>query len=197
MSDPSISRRDFMQGSGAAAGSTLLRTAWPAALAVAESACSARDKAAPFRILAADEARELEAVAARILPTTGTPGAREAGVVYFFDNLEGTEIAGLLDGLRQTMAPFEAGIAERFPGAQRFSDLGEADQDAWLADREATPFFGMIRALTIMGFFAMSSWGGNKGNLSWNLIGFEGPGAAQPPFGYYDAQYLRETNNGG
>ena len=42
--------------------------------------------------------------------------------------------------------------------------------------------------MTIYGFFAMSDHGGNADHLSWALIGFEGHGAWQPPFGYYDAE---------
>mgnify|MGYP001398258310 CR=1 FL=1 len=48
---------------------------------------------------------------------------------------------------------------------------------------------------TLMGFFAMSSYGGNKDNIAWDLIGFEGHGAAQPPFGYYDAEYMEAKRN--
>lgn len=188
----SIGRRAFMRGSAALAGSSLL----PAALAAAKPAVAARDAGGAFKTLSAAEARELEAVAARILPTTDTPGAREAGVVHFFDNLPEGQLTGMLDGIRRMLDPFQAGIAERFPGAARFSDLDEADQDAWLEARVGTPFFGLMRTLTITGFFAMSSYGGNRDHLSWKLIGFEGPGATRPPFGHYDAEYRREHDDG-
>lgn len=188
----SIDRRGFMRGSAALAGSSLL----PAALAAAKPAVEAREAGAAFTTLTAAEARELEAVAARILPTTDTPGAREAGVVHFFDNVPDGQLSGMLDGIRGMLGRFQDGIGERFPGAARFSDLDEADQDAWLEAGADTPFFGMMRTLTIIGFFAMSSYGGNRDRLSWKLIGFEGPGAANPPFGHYDAEYRREKNDG-
>lgn len=196
MQSSRIDRREFMQTGGAAAGASLLSRAWPAALAAAQVACADRDREAAFRNLSAAEAREFEAVAARILPTTDTPGAREAGVVHFIDNLPDTPLAGMLDGLRGTLAPFQAGIAGRFAGAERFSDLDEADQDAWLADSEDTPFFGMARLLTIAGFFAMESYGGNRDRVGWKLIGFAGPAPTAPPFGYYDAEYRREHGDG-
>lgn len=191
-----LSRRLFLQGSGAAAGGTLARLSWPAALAAAQAACSARDEAAAFTTLTPGEARDIEAFSARILPTTATPGAREAGVVYFFDNILGQQMSGMLGGLRATLNAFQAGIPERFPGATSFADLSEADQDAWIAANENSPFFGMGRMLTIMGFFAMSKYGGNRNNVAWDLIGFEPHGAAQSPYGYYDAQYLEEKPNG-
>lgn len=191
MKDDPITRRRFIGNTGALAGSSLLRISVPAALVLAETACTARDEAAAFNILTSAEARELDAISARILPTTDTPGAREAGVVYFFDAVLGDQFAGQLGGFRALMGQFLAGIESRFAGAKMFSDLSETDQDAYLTDNDKTPFFGMLHAFTMMGFFAMSSYGGNKDNIGWKLIGFEGHGAAQPPFGYYDAQYMQ------
>ena len=191
-----LSRRRFLQGSGAAIGGTTMRLSWPAAIAAAQAACSARDDSLPFTTLDEAEAREIEAFSARILPTTATPGAREAGVVYFFDNVLGGPMAGMLGGVRGTLQAFQSGIATRFPGAKIFSDLNEADQDVWIAENESSPFFAMARMLTLMGFFAMSKHGGNKDNISWDLIGFDGHSATQPPYGYYDAQYVEEMRNG-
>jgi hypothetical protein len=42
--------------------------------------------------------------------------------------------------------------------------------------------------MTILGFFAMSSYGGNRDHVGWDLIGFEGHGAWTAPFGYYDQE---------
>ena len=55
-----------------------------------------------FRNLSADEAAELQAIAARIMPNDdGTAGAEEAGVIYFMDNVltEPEQLALLRDGL--------------------------------------------------------------------------------------------------
>lgn len=180
-----------MGNSGALAGSSLLRISVPAALALAETACTARDEAHAYQTLTSAEARELDAISARILPTTDTPGAREAGVVYFFDTVFGDQFAGQLGGFRALMGQFLGDVESSFAGAKMFSDLNETDQDAYLADHDKTPFFGMLHAFTMMGFFAMSSYGGNKDNIGWKLIGFDGRGATQPPFGYYDAQYMQ------
>lgn len=185
-----------MQGSGALAGSSILRLTLPAALAAAQAACSARDQGVAFRTLAAEEALELEAIAARILPTTNTPGAREAGVIHFFDTVLGEHFAGMLDGMRAGLADFQAGVTARHPGVERFSELSEADQDAYLAEHQRTAFFGAVRRLTLIGFFAMERYGGNRDSIGWKLIGFDGHGAAQPPFGYYDAEYMEQQRNG-
>jgi len=190
-----VSRRHFLQGGSAALGGSAVRLSWPAALAAAQAACSARDDGQAFKTLDAAEAREIEAFAARILPATATPGAREAGVIYFFDNVLGGPMAGMLGGVRGSLEGFQAGIAERFPGASAFSDLDEANQDAWIAEHEGSPFFSLARMLTLMGFFAMSKHGGNRDNIAWDLIGFDGHSATRPPYGYYDARYMEENHD--
>jgi gluconate 2-dehydrogenase gamma chain len=196
MKSKTLNRRHFMQGSGILASSSLLRLSVPAILAAAQTACSARDEDAAFVTLTASEAVELEAIAARILPTTDTPGAREAGVIYFMDNVLGEKFSEMLPSVRSSLVEFQEGIADRFEGALKFSDLSEADQDVWIGVNETMQFFSVAKTLTLWGFFAMSSYGGNKDNMAWDLIDFDGPGAAQPPFGYYDAQYMEEQSNG-
>lgn len=187
-----LSRRSFVRGAGAAAGTSMLRMSAPALAAAAQIACSRREAAdagATFATLGAEEAATLEAIAARILPTTDTPGAREAGVIHFFDTVLGGPMADALPRLREGLAAFA-------PNGPAFVALGEAEQDAWLTAREDTPFFGMVRAFTLMGFFAMSSYGGNRDNVGWELIDFAGHGVATYPFGYYDAEYRGESWNG-
>jgi hypothetical protein len=194
-----FSRRKFLTGSGSMAalvGSPLLRAGLPGLIALSASACTARDQAKQFENLKPAEARELEAIAARILPTTDTPGAREAGVIWFMDQSFGSIMKGGLDMVRGGLAGFQAGIAETFPGATRFSDLDEDDQDRYLKTQEDTGFFGFVRFLTLAGFFGMSSYGGNRDNVGWKLLGLDGQHAWQPPFGHYDAEYQKGESNG-
>lgn len=184
-----LSRRSFVRGAGAAAGTSVLRLSAPALAAAAQIACSRRDAAGPspqFVTLGAEEAATLEAIAARILPTTDTPGAREAGVIHFFDTVLGGPMADALPSLREGLAAFA-------PDGAAFLALSEAEQDAWLTAREDSPFFATVRAFTLMGFFAMSSYGGNRDNVGWELIDFAGHGVATYPFGYYDAEYRGEA----
>jgi gluconate 2-dehydrogenase gamma chain len=191
------SRRAFLRGTGALAGGTLFRAGVPGMAALAQAACSARDEAAAYENLGSDEAREIIAIAARILPTTDTPGATEAGAVYFFDQALGGLVPRAADSFRTGLANFEAGIRDRFPGAERFSDLAAADQDAWLASAEDTPFFADARFLTLAGVFAMRKYGGNRDDIGWKLAGMDGPPHAwSHPFGDYDAEQTEETTGG-
>ena len=192
-----LTRRTFLQGSGTFVGSTLMRAGAPAIAAVSQAACTDRDEGAAFETITGAEAREIIAVAARILPTTDTPGATEAGAVYFFDKALGSFFSDQLEFGRMQLAAFQSGIAAAYPGAERFSDLDEADQDAYLKTQEQSPFFQGARILTILGVFCLSKYGGNRDDIGWKLVGMDGPPHAWSyPFGYYDAEYAKEQESG-
>ncbi|MCZ6500042.1 MAG: gluconate 2-dehydrogenase subunit 3 family protein, partial [Gammaproteobacteria bacterium] len=89
------------------------------------------------------------------------------------------------------------GVAAAHPGAENFSDLDEADQDAYLTSHQDTKFFNNIRFMTLAGVFGIATWGGNRNNIGWKLVGMDGPPHAwTPPFGYYDAEYMEAQKNG-
>ena len=191
MSSEAVTRRIFLQGSGTLASSVLMRAGIPAFIAASQAACTAKEEAAAFENLTTAEAREIRAIAARILPTTATPGATEAGAVYFFDKAFGTIYAGMKEAARRMLADFQQGVPAAYPGAEVFSDLDEADQDDYLRSVEQTPFFQGVRFLTLAGVFGMSMYGGNRDNVGWKLVGMDGPPHAwAAPFGYYDAEYV-------
>jgi gluconate 2-dehydrogenase gamma chain len=193
MGSERVSRRTFMAASGALAGTSAVRASATGILAVAAAACTARDQGAPFEILSDAEARELEAIAARILPTTDTPGAHEAGVIWFIDRSFGSIFEGRLGFARDGLAAFQAGIPGQYPGARVFSDLESPDQDRYLATQENTGFFQLLRVMSLAGFFGMTSYGGNRDHIGWKLLGLDHRQHGwQPPFGYYDAGYDRE-----
>jgi len=192
-----LTRRTFLQGSGTLVGSTLMRAGVPAFTAVSQAACSARDEGAAFENITDTEARELLAIASRILPTTDTSGAREAGVIWFFDKTYGSVFADYLAGDRNMLAEFQAGVAAAYPGARLFSDLDESDQDSYLTSRQDSEFFESMRFKTLAGVFGMNSWGGNQNDVGWKLVGMDGPPHAWSyPFGYYDAEYMKDQQNG-
>jgi len=197
MSSEALTRRLFLQGSGSVVGSALIRAGIPTFIAASQAACTAKKEAAAFRNISGDEAREIIAIAARIIPTTDTPGATEAGAVYFFDNALGGFFAPMADAARKMHAGFQAGVAAKHPGVERFSDLETADQDAYLKDVENTPFFQGARFMTLAGVFGISMYGGNRDDIGWKLVGMDGPPHAwSPPFGYYDSRYQAEAEGG-
>jgi len=185
MSGNTVSRRLFLKGTGSLAGSSAFRLSVPGLLALSEAACTARNEKTAFDVLGNKEAKVLDAISARILPTTDTPGARDAGVIYFMDKALGSFMSDELESIRAGLSEFESGLSTSF------ADLGEADQDAYLGTQDRSHFFSRVRFMTLAGFLGMTSHGGNHDQVGWKLLGFDGDrGAWQPPFGYYDAEYM-------
>lgn len=192
----SVSRRRFLQSGGSIGAAVALRLAGPALAGVAQAACSARDEGTGFRVLAPQEAGDFAAIAARLIPTTGTPGATEAGVIHFIDNAFYDAMKDRLPSAREGLAAFNAALAEAYPGRHSLTELAADEQDAFLTTQDGSNFFELVRTMTIFGFFSMEKYGANRNHVGWDLIGFEGHhGGWQYPFGYYDAAVHGEAGN--
>ena len=188
-----LTRRRFLLAASAMSGTTLARLSAPSLLAITQTACTASKEGTAFVTLTEAEAADIAAIAARIIPTTDTPGATEAGVVHFFDKAFAAEMRDKLEG---ALKGLDALNTEN-PGAVAFVELSADKQDERLRAIETGGFFQLMREMTIYGFFAMSAYGGNRGQVGWELIGFKGHnGGWQYPFGYYDAQVYREVTDG-
>ena len=163
----------------------------PMILAACNRANKARFNNEDFQTLNEEEALEFDAIAARILPTDQTPGATEAGVIHFFDNVLGDgreqEFARLQDGLRE----LQTAAALTFD-APYFHRLEDEQQDQLLTEIENTEFFRTVRYLTIAGMFSLPEYGGNREHIGYQLIGFDDRHFWQPPFGFYDADYAEK-----
>lgn len=186
---PDHARRSFLRQAGAAAGAAAIGISLPRFLSAARAAEEARLGLGSLTSLNRDEAVEIDAIAACVVPTTDTPGAREAGAIYFIDSVLGTGRPDLLEPIRAGLADLQARARLAEPPAQKFSELEEASQVALLIEIEKSDFFSKIRLLTLAGMFADPSYGGNRDRIGWGLIGFEGHFGTQPPFGWYDARY--------
>ena len=188
----STTRRDFLAAL-AVTGVGVLTPGLPGVREALAHAAAVRAGVAParFDVLTAAEAAAVAAMAARIVPTTDTPGATEAGVVYFIDNAFGGFAADGLPDFREGLADLAKRATARRAGTASFDALPVADQDAVLIEMEETPFFGWMRAFTMMGMFTDPKYGGNRDEAGWKLIGFENAMTHQPPFGYYDAQVAK------
>ena len=188
----SINRREFFALTARTASKSFIVLSAPAILAACDRAAPAREQQAAFQTLQADEAIEFEAIAARIIPSDETPGAREAGVIYFMDTVLADDREEELTILRQGLADLQQSVQSEY-SQSNFSQLTEAQQDALLVNIENSDFFATMRFLTIAGMFSLPEYGGNRDLVGYELIGFENQHAWAPPFGYYDAEY----NGGG
>ena len=203
-----LSRRQFLFHSVSGVSITWVATHWPAVLAAARHAQNSAQSAVPprFEFFTPDLATEVEAVTARIIPTDQTPGAREAGVVYFIDRALATFASGDRKLYTEGMAELQARAREMFPGVEKFSVATAEQQDEILRslDKNAASigrpfrprprgqnFFETLRQHTIAGFLIDpdSDRRGNRDGVGWQLIGREREHMFQPPFGYYDKDY--------
>lgn len=187
-----LSRRDFLASSASLAKGSLLVLSAPAILTACREASESAQTEAAFKVFSNEEAAELTAIAARIIPSDETPGATEAGVIYFLDNIFGQpqrepQLVMLRDGLREL--GFQVATQT---GAAYFSELTAAQQDELLRENENTPFFATMRYLTIAGTFSLPEYGGNQNKVGYQIIGFEDRGAWAAPYGFYDADYMEK-----
>jgi gluconate 2-dehydrogenase gamma chain len=183
------SRRAFLSKSATGLGAAWLASNYPAIVAAQEFVRTAAEAGYPaqFAFFAPDEAVEIEALTAEIIPTDETPGAREARCAAFIDR-------ALVTFETERQADYEKGLEELaaatrklYPKAHHFSSLAAEEKTKVLESIEHTRFFALVRAHTITGFFADPLHGGNHGEIGWQLVHYDHSLEHEPPFGYYDA----------
>ena len=179
---------------GGTLGASCLALNWTEVARAANHAAMAHAAAAPSApgapaFLTAAEAADVEAIAAQIIPTDATPGAREAGVVIFIDHALAGFYVRQAAGFRHGLADFQTRVHAWRPAAESFAALPSDQQIEFLHSVDHTPFFDAMRFLTVLGMFSMPTYGGNRGGAGWKLLGFEDRHAFEPPFGYYDRDY--------
>ena len=197
MDTADFSRRNFLLQSLAGAGSAWLAAAWPELMAAqqhAQHTMRAVDAGLPAKLefLTPAQAADVEAITSLIIPATDTPGAREAGVVYFIDHFLLTVGADEQKPFAQALAMVEGKRKELFPASADFASLTAAQQTEILKAIENTPPFNLFRSFTMIGFLGNPEDGANRDMVGWKLIGFDNAPTHTPPFGYYDAEYDAE-----
>jgi gluconate 2-dehydrogenase gamma chain len=189
MSTRGKSRREFLVSSVSG-----LSAAWVAANYTGIMAAEAyvqqaarSGKPAAFAFFTPEQAADVEAMAAQIIPTDSTPGAREARVINFIDRALVTFEKGNQSAYTKGLTDLTAQTQQVVPGASKFSALTPEQQIQVLTAMEKTPFFNLVRTHTITGFFASPAHGGNYNKVGWKLVGYDDSLKHKPPFGYYDA----------
>jgi gluconate 2-dehydrogenase gamma chain len=204
-----FTRRELLSHGLAGMSAAWVAAHWPAMLSAAAHARAAAKFSAPpnFEFFSPEQAAEVEAVSARIIPTTDTPGAREAGVVFFIDRALVTFAKANQKLYTDGLSELQARVSEMFPGTEKFSVATPEQQDQVLESLDeqspasssrprrrrgaAESFFETIRVDTISGFLIDpdSDRRGNRDAVGWKAIGRDPAHMFQPPFGYYDKDY--------
>lgn len=185
-----LSRRGFLAAAGGTvAGAFLAADAHDLLAAGRHAAWAGRQTPPPpFQVLTAEQAADVETLAAQIIPTDETPGAREARVVHFVDRALATFAKEQRPVFEKGLASLRARVQRKHPRAPSFAALASAQQIALMREMEKArdPFFDAVRGATIVGMFASPEYGGNHDRLGWKLLGFEDRFSWAPPFGWYD-----------
>jgi len=191
MNEHDPSRRRFLIGSGSGIGTAWITLHWPAIRAAQEHAHRAAEpgRLMSFEFFKPEQAYEIEAITAQIIPSDDGPGAREAHAIRFIDRALVTFERDKQPAYTRGLEYLRAKTQELFPEAQKFSALGSEDQLRLLHAIEDTDFFEIVRIHTIMGFLSNPEYGGNSSQVGWKLIGFEESHVHEPHFGYYDAEH--------
>jgi hypothetical protein len=190
MDTATLTRRTLLHAIAVAMATAAMPLGWAEiAEAVDDMPVALQGGDAKMSFLTAGEAADLEAVAAQIIPTDDSPGAREAGVVYFIDRALATFLSQLAGDYRTQLGAFQAAVRQRHPSAGSFAALTSEQQIEYLKTVDETPFFSTTRLLTLLGMFSQPQYGGNRNEVGWKLIGFEDAHVFRPPFGYYDRDY--------
>ena len=147
-------RRTFL---GAAAAATLTGAA----------GCGGASGA--WRFLTDREARTLGAVLDRLIPEDDTPGARQAGVIHYIDRQLKTRFPQHRNTYRDGLA-----AAERMAGGC-LADAPPELQEQVIRDlehnRATQPFFELVLAHAMQGFYGNPRHGGNREFASWRMLG--------------------------
>jgi gluconate 2-dehydrogenase gamma chain len=151
------------------------RTFLAAGLAAPVAGCGGRKSS--WRFFTTEEARTVEALCAQIIPEDRDPGAVKAGVAHFID----TQLTRFYKPLQKT---YRQGIARidraslAFAG-RKFVELPHDSQLALLhrieKNPELKPFFDLLIAHTMQGFYGDPRHGGNRDRVSWKMVGLPYP----------------------
>ena len=134
-----------------------------------------------LQALSIRQAQLLDAIAARILPTTDTPGAVEAGAVFYIDRALAGPHPQLLSrytrGLRALSKYAKARFCasfEKLDGERQDLILGDLESGKITELRGGEAFFELLRSHVLEGVFGEPSYGGNRDMIGWKLVGFPG-----------------------
>src|SRR5277367_2728369 len=116
-------RRSFLVGATTGLGGAWLAANWSVALAASVHARSMVISSAPpkFEFFSEQQAIEVAAIASRIIPSDDSPGATEAGAVYFIDRGLITISPEAQPIYRDGLVEFQEDIKAMFPEIAKFS----------------------------------------------------------------------------
>ena len=184
-----LTRRSFLTRAGAGLSAVWLSAHWPTLVAAAQHAHQAAKSAAStkFHFFSPEQAVEIDAITARIIPTDETPGAHEAGVVYFIDRALATFEADKREAYHTGMQEIQQARMKLYPHSTSVATLTSAQQKALRAGQLYIQI-NSVKAPAPAG----NLWG-------WILIAYEtvGPDVPQQGHGFLPQYDMPESSEHG
>jgi gluconate 2-dehydrogenase gamma chain len=175
MINQSFSRREFVR---------FLTGGTAAVLISFNTAC--KNKISQWRYLNEKEIGLLDAIVEQIIPTDDFPGARWANVSNFIDKQLDTYYRRYRLEYREGLAAFEKTVIQM--KGKKFEEMPFGEQIAMLEKMQAGEFpgdywkvhspadlFDMIRQHSLQGFYGSPVHGGNRGFVSYRMLGLDYP----------------------
>ena len=175
MVNKSFSRREFVRLFSGGAAAVLISF---------NTAC--RNKISQWRYLNEEEITLLDAIVEQIIPTDDFPGGKWANVSNFIDKQLDTYYKRYQPAYREGLAAIEKTVIQM--RSKKFEELPFVDQTAILEkmetgefpgdywkDHSSTDFFEIIRQHTMQGFYGSPLHGGNRGYISYRMLGIDYP----------------------
>lgn len=168
-----FNRRDFIKSASLAFGSVLL---FPSCLKQINN----------YRFFTPEEASCIIAFCEQIIPSDESPGASDAGVIYYIDR----QLSGVFhydqeayrEGIKhlQTYCSLKHGsIFEKLIGEEQTKVLlllesNHLNETEW-AQGKPSVFFNLVRSHTMQGFYGSPIHGGNKDYVSFEMLKIDYP----------------------
>jgi len=168
-----LNRRNFIKSAGLAFGSVLL---FPSCLKNNHI----------YRFFTPDEALCVISLCEQIIPKDQSPGATDAGVIYYIDRqLSGVfhydqetyrmGIKNLQDySARNHGKTFESLISAEQIKLMKMMESNQIGEKDWTSGK-ASDFFNLIRSHTMQGFYGSPIHGGNKDFMSFEMLRIDYP----------------------
>jgi gluconate 2-dehydrogenase gamma chain len=146
-----------------------------AAVTLGGTAVSCSSSGVRWRFFTPAEALTADAICEQIIPADQDPGAHDAGVVNYIDLQLTNHFKQHRDTYRQGLAKVDA--ISQGKHARRFVELSFAEQTGVLrqVQKEAKPFFELILAHTMQGFYGDPRHGGNRDAVSYKMLALPYP----------------------
>lgn len=170
-----LNRREFLKTTSLAVGSLLLIPQ-----------CSIKSLPV-YRFFTNEEGKCIIALCEQIIPRDESPGATDAGVIFYIDR----QLSGVFHyyqdtyrtGITQLQEYCHSKYSKKFEdldgkvqiGLMKAMESNKIGKDEWPPEGQASKFFNLVLNHTMQGFYGSPIHGGNKDYVSFRMLKIDYP----------------------